>query len=110
MEVPQWDWVEEGDNVDVFSLNPYSNGSTTMGIMKKLIGKRLDGVLILILMEVPQWGNEHRTQILAVADVLILILMEVPQWVVASSWQMVLLCMCLNPYSNGSTTMGGYNN
>ena len=37
-------------------------------------------------------------------DVLILILMEVPQWVDAFGDKKQKLC--LNPYSNGSTTMG----
>ena len=35
-------------------LNPYSNGSTTMGESKRLY-YTTSWVLILILMEVPQW-------------------------------------------------------
>ena len=60
-------------------LNPYSNGSTTMGPATEEEKKMLNDVLILILMEVPQWvdafGDKKQK-------------------------------LCLNPYSNGSTTMG----
>ena len=38
-------------------------------------------VLILILMEVPQWDNAQNAGASGDIDVLILILMEVPQWV-----------------------------
>ena len=38
-----------------FSLNPYSNGSTTMGVYSNGDEIRYRVVLILILMEVPQW-------------------------------------------------------
>ena len=40
MEVPQWDWTFDNitDNRD--SLNPYSNGSTTMGIRECLADTR----------------------------------------------------------------------
>ena len=60
-------------------LNPYSNGSTTMGRIKNVNFTEKD-VLILILMEVPQWAKLGFMKLLAVRFVLILILMEVPQW------------------------------
>ena len=61
------------------SLNPYSNGSTTMGAELQVV-LRGAKVLILILMEVPQWGSNN--------------------------YQINRLDVGLNPYSNGSTTMG----
>ena len=64
------------------SLNPYSNGSTTMG-----------NVNLNCKMEL-------------VKSVLILILMEVPQWVGRNELTNDVHCASLNPYSNGSTTMG----
>ena len=33
MEVPQWEVKTPGYEEPMFSLNPYSNGSTTMGLL-----------------------------------------------------------------------------
>ena len=55
-------------------------------------------------MEVPQWG-ESRQCSESRCFVLILILMEVPQWG-ACVLNSIKHPLSLNPYSNGSTTMG----
>ena len=97
-------WVLRGRR---FGLNPYSNGSTTMGgnkchrtcpeisvlililmevpqwdIICQFVPANTPYVLILILMEVPQWGVTLEYYNHEKDEVLILILMEVPQWVV----------------------------
>ena len=56
MEVPQWDPKFNYLSYGGFKcLNPYSNGSTTMGCFEQHLYLGLRCVLILILMEVPQW-------------------------------------------------------
>ena len=55
MEVPQWEPLDRIWKWTLSCLNPYSNGSTTMGLPKVLSLQILSLVLILILMEVPQW-------------------------------------------------------
>ena len=56
-------------------------------------------------MEVPQWAAARKL-IKRIKEVLILILMEVPQWDRAGSSKETRQTNSLNPYSNGSTTMG----
>ena len=57
-------------------------------------------------MEVPQWEAKFGVDKIYVR-VLILILMEVPQWVGAGCYRDIAKFLGgLNPYSNGSTTMG----
>ena len=56
-------------------------------------------------MEVPQWEWQTCSCWQAILCVLILILMEVPQWEEGKRFFKILL-RSLNPYSNGSTTMG----
>ena len=57
-------------------------------------------------MEVPQWGCYLCGFCCEYDNVLILILMEVPQWGINLVIGLILILMSLNPYSNGSTTMG----
>ncbi len=57
MEVPQW-------------------------VSNQNMGREMGPVLILILMEVPQWVVAMNNFAYVVSLVLILILMEVPQWVI----------------------------
>ena len=51
-----------------------------MGLTVRYLRGKYDRVLILILMEVPQWDMNKLSDWLLTHFVLILILMEVPQW------------------------------
>ena len=62
-------------------------------------------------MEVPQWGITRICQSgIRKVRVLILILMEVPQWGNINKSKKEKNYESLNPYSNGSTTMGWQEN
>ena len=56
MELPHWaDEEIEQQTIEEDSLNPYSNGITSLGANPFVDGYFLRLVLILILMELPHW-------------------------------------------------------
>ena len=84
------------------SLNPYSTGSNSNSL-KALGVALLEGVLILILLEVTQINNSawpRRSKI----NVLILILLEVTQIPQGGQRGRVDKRASLNPYSTGSNS------
>ena len=86
------------ETVNLFSLNPYSNGicSTSDAIMRAY---QQNSVLILILMEYAL-RVVHRKCSFQRKSVLILILMEYALRVCKSN-SMISILFGLNPYSNG---------
>ena len=106
MELPHWEALYEVFRDYKNGLNPYSNGITSLGRAKREHHRRALLVLILILMELPHWDSVVCTTAEA-REVLILILMELPHWAeychVGKSPG-----TCLNPYSNGITSLGWY--
>ena len=62
------------------SLNPYSNGITSLGKVDGYEHLARFFVLILILMELPHWEERAMWEVFRDFQVLILILMELPHW------------------------------
>ena len=56
-------------------------------------------------MELPHWDLARFFEIRGLGDVLILILMELPHWGLQGGKKVNPL-RCLNPYSNGITSLG----
>ena len=80
MELPHWGGYNTRSTIVSLSLNPYSNGITSLGYYIIRAKGQEGDVLILILMELPHWAYYIIKAKGQEGDVLILILMELPHW------------------------------
>jgi len=80
MEYPLWDKLSVWFDHTHRGLNPSSNGIPVLGI-KRFSNLIFFGVLILLLMEYPLWGETTYISKRICKRVLILLLMEYPFWV-----------------------------
>ena len=102
MEHAQRELCDCNDDIALFRLNPYFNGTCSKRPYNYEVIRVHEEVLILILMEHAQRVVLSRAKIDIIQEVLILILMEHAQRVGQKKAFIKKKFLCLNPYFNGT--------